>query len=94
MDGKIFHPANEVEGVATVLAFTETIPDVLFEIDAELCFVGAFMDRARAGQGMATAFEGIEQSVLCQHLLHGDPGTDVPEIDERFLFLGHEYLSF
>ena len=75
-----------------MFALTEAVPDVLFSFDPELGWVGAFMDRAWAGQVVSAVFEGAKHAIVLQHLFHGDPGTDVPEINERFL--GHGIFSF
>jgi len=42
-------------------------------------------------QAVSGAFEGVEQVVMLQHLFHGDPGTDVPEINEGFLGMGYSF---
>jgi hypothetical protein len=94
VNGTIFHLGNEVEGVAAVLALAETIPDIFFSIHAELGFVRAFVDGAGTGQAVAAAFESVEQFVMGQHLFHGNPGTDVPEINKRFSNFGHGIFSF
>jgi hypothetical protein len=94
VNGQIFHSANKVEDIAAVLALTEAIPDILFRLNAELSRVAAFMYWTRAGQAVAAAFEDVKQIVMLQHLFHGDPGTDVPEINVRFLVFGHGIFSF
>jgi hypothetical protein len=94
VNGQIFHPANEVERIATVLALAETIPQIFFQIHPELCLVRAFVDGAWAGQVVSTAFEGVEQIVMLQHLFHRQPGTDVPEVNEWLLFFWHGVISF
>ena len=77
-----------------MLAFAKAVPKILFQIYAELGFVGAFVDGTRAAQGVAAAFEVVEQVIVRQHLFHCQPGTDVAEINERFLFSGHGIISF
>jgi hypothetical protein len=75
-----------------VLALAEAIPDVLFGVHTELRGIAAAVNGARTAQAVAGAFEGVQNTVMFQHLFHGNPGTDVPEINERFL--GHEMTPF
>jgi hypothetical protein len=94
VNGQVFHPANEVEGVSAVFALAKAIPDVFSVSTRNWVFIGAFVDGAGTGQAMAGAFEGAEQFVMLQHLFHGDPGTDVPDQRMVSFLWAWEFLFF
>ena len=83
MDGDLFHPGDEVEDIAANLALTETIPDAFPDTYPELGRIAAFVDRTRAAERISTFLELVEETVMLEHLLHGDGRFDSPEVDER-----------
>ena len=84
VNGQVLFFGDEVQDVATVLAFAEAIPEVFFGINPELCGVAAAVNRARPAQAVAGAFERVEHTVMLQDLFHGNSGTNFPKIYERF----------
>jgi len=84
VNGHVLLFGDEVQDVAAVLAFAEAIPEVFFGINPELRGVAAAVNRARSAQAGAGAFERVENTVVLQHVFHGDSGTNFPKIYERF----------
>jgi len=84
VNGHVLLFGDEVQDVAAVLAFAKTVPEVFFGINPELRGIGAAVNRARPAQAVAGAFERVEDTVVFQHVFHGDSGTDFPKIYERF----------
>jgi hypothetical protein len=66
-----------------MLAFAETIPDVLAEADAELRRVAAFVDGTGAAQTVGAPFEPVKDAIVFKHLLHGDGRFDGLEVNKR-----------
>src|ERR1035437_3469734 len=86
-DAHVVHPGNEVQDVATVLAFAEAIPDVFADADAKLRRVAAFVNGAGTAQAVGASFELVEDAVVLKHLFHGDGRFDGLEVNE--LCFGH-----
>jgi hypothetical protein len=87
MNADVLHFSDEVEGVATMFTFAETVEDIFAGADAELRRVAAFMNGTWAGQTIATAFELVEEAIMFQDFLHGDGRFDSLEVNE--LGFGH-----
>ena len=83
MNAHVLHLGDEVEGVAAVLAFAETIPNVFAYAYPKLCRVAAFVDRTWAAQAVAAPLELVQDAVVLKHLLHGDGHFDGLEVNER-----------
>src|ERR1035437_7299408 len=83
----VVHPGNEVQDIAAMLAFAETIPNVFADTHPELGRVAALVDRTRAAQAVAAALELFQDAVMLKHLFHGDGRFDGLEVNE--LCFGH-----
>src|ERR1051325_4759952 len=83
VNGDVLHPSNKVERVAAMLAFTETVPDVFTDAHPELRRIAAFVDRTRPTQAVSAPFEPVQETVVLQHLLHGDGRFHGLEVNER-----------
>jgi hypothetical protein len=78
----VVHPGNEVQDVATVLAFAEAIPDVFADAHPELRRVAAFVNGTRTAQAVGAPFELVEDAIVLKHLFHGDGRFDGLEVNE------------
>ena len=83
VDARVLHPGDEVQDVAAVFAFAETVPNVLADAHPELRRVAAFVNRTRPIQAVSASFEPVEQTVVLQHLLHCDGRFDGLEVNKR-----------
>src|SRR6202012_4493982 len=90
VDAHLLHLGDEIERIPAVLALGKAVPDVLADADAELRRIAALVDRARAVQAVAGAFELVEQAIVPEDLLHGDGRLDGFEVNERVF--RHTYL--
>jgi hypothetical protein len=91
MDAHIFHLSDEIQGVPTLFALAEAVPDILPRAHPELCRAGTFMDRTRAIEAVSAPLEPVREAIVFQDLLHGDGRFDGLEVNE--LCFGHIYSS-
>lgn len=82
VNAHILHPCDEVQGVAAMFALAETIPCVFADADTELSRIAAFVDRAWTAQPVSAPFEFVQETVMIEHLLHGDGRFDGSEVNE------------
>ena len=83
MDAHLLHPGDEVEHVAAVFAFAETVPNILAQAHTKLRGVLPLVDGTRPAQAVAAPLELVQEAVVLKHLLHGDGRFDGLEVNER-----------
>ncbi len=83
----VLHFCDEVERVAAVFAFAETVPNVLADAHPELRGVVSLVNGAWTAQVVPAAFELVQQVVVFKNLLHVDCRFDSLEVNE--LSSGH-----
>jgi hypothetical protein len=83
VNAHVFHFGNEVQNVAAMVTFAETVPDILAHTDSELRRIAAFVDRAGTAQAVSAPFESVEKTVMLEQLLHGDGRFNGLEINKR-----------
>ena len=94
VDRAIFFLGDEVEGVAAVFAFAETVPDIPVSLDAELRGIAAVVNRTRTAEAVALAFEGVKHAIVLQHLFHRETFADGAKVHEWFSCFGHGIILF
>src|SRR6266404_2146406 len=93
MNAYVFHPGDEIQDVAAMFAFAETVPDILADAHPELRRVLAFVDGTRPAQAISASFEPVKQAVMLEHLLHGDGRFDGLEVNKRCFGHGYSYIG-
>jgi hypothetical protein len=79
----IFHPGDEIQNVAPMFTFAETVPDIFTDAYPELRSIAAFVDGTGPAQAVSALFELVNESVMLEHLLHGDSRFDGSEVNKR-----------
>ena len=81
---------HEVDDVAATLTFPETVPTIFGNAHAEMCLVGAAMNRASTAQTVAVSTFGkrFEDAIPFKNLNDGNPCFDFFEINPRSFCVG------
>ena len=83
VDAYAFHSGNEVEHVAALFAFAETVPDIFADADTKLGGIASAVNGARSAQAVSGFLEPVSETVVIEHLLHGDGRFYGLEVNER-----------